>query len=372
MFLYTAKEQIVVGWSGFGSRTHGKERTLKILYVAQLATGHDRDQIWSDAFQRMGSTVVEFATYDYEYKGTGILKRFLTRLHLLSTFRQMRSDLISLVLSEEPDWIHFRLPLHFDNATLMMLKESGAVISSYYNDDPFSGRAVWGLHSMFIKCIPLYDAHFVFRKKNITEFCNEGAKRVVHCPPSYDPDYHFSNSRKQSVRYENDAVFIGHWEDDGRSEYIIRLIAEGFKTTVRGPLWDRAAKGTIIEAGAPFAPVFGEEYSRLYRTARAGICFFSTMNSDTWTRRPLEIIGSGGLLVCQRTEEAESYFADKEEAFFFSSEDELVDVLNIIINDVEYAENVKRRGYETLLSGRFSISDRIEAMIRIIHEVSGK
>jgi spore maturation protein CgeB len=112
--------------------------------------------------------------------------------------------------------------------------------------------------------------------------------------------------------------------------------------------------------------VFGAEFSKLYRNARAGICFFSKINNDLWTRRPLEIIASGGLLVCERTTEAVEHFLDGEEAYFFSSFEELVEVMKFIRDNPMQAMKVRQRGREKLLAGRYSLSDRVEEMLRQI------
>ena len=50
-------------------------------------------------------------------------------------------------------------------------------------------------------------------------------------------------------------------------------------------------------------------------------------------KRALEIVAVGGLLVCERNEEAKQYFNDRQEAYFFSSIEELVAIVKELKND---------------------------------------
>jgi len=343
---------------------------MKVVYVAQMSEDHNRDVLWLDGFERSNQlSVTGFSTYLYENKLTGILGKIQNRLHIGCVMRGMRSDLLTYIQSKRPDWVHFRLPIHFDMETVNAIKKSGAIVTSYYNDDPFSKKKVFGLHSMFIRAIPFYDAHFVFREKNIEEFLSAGAKRVYYCPPFYDPHVH-RYSENESDNYDvYDAVFVGHWEDDGRIKYVEALVAANYNVKIAGPLWDTAASGTPLQSIGPFSPVFGAEYSRLYAKAKAGICFFSKINSDYWTRRPLEIVASGGLLVCERTNEALKHFKDGEEAFFFSSIHELLTVMKFIADHPERASKIRYAGQKRLLEKQDSIDDRIQMMISVVREL---
>jgi|SaaInlStandDraft_4_1057021.scaffolds.fasta_scaffold35127_2 spore maturation protein CgeB len=342
---------------------------MKVIYVAQFSTSHDRDNIWLESFKRSGLEVIPFPIFDsYEKSLKGVTGKLYARFHFGSVMNALRSDLIRLVNRESPDWIHFRLPLHFDALTLMKLKSTGAILTCYYNDDPFSSKRVFGLHHLFIKSIPVYDAHFVFRKKNISEFLRNGAKYVEHCPPFYDQKTH-NFGVIEDRQYRFDAVFIGHWENDSRMSYIELLVSAGYKVKVAGSIWDKAVKLSILKSIAPFTPVFGKEYSRIYRNAWAGLCFFSKINNDTWTRRPLEIIASGGLLVCERTDEAETFFRDRKEAYFFSSKSELLSIMKSIKKYPDQAEQVRKQGYSRLLSGVNSIDDRVVSIEKNVQRI---
>ena len=335
---------------------------MKLIYVAQLASNHDRDKLWVDQFYNHFTDVSLFSTYPYELMMRGFMGKIQNRLHFGSIISSMRNNLINLAQKIRPDWVHFRLPIHFNSRTIRYLKKLNAITTTYYNDDPFSIKQPLGLHRLFKQTIPYYDHHFVFRKKNVTDFISYGAKSVSHLKPFYSTDKLFLGNIDKSMHFEYDAVFIGHWEADNRKPWLEKLAAQNFRVAVRGSIWSDVLDRNTNLLG-PFNLVFGDDFSKLYRSARAGICFFSKINNDQWTRRPLEIIASGGLLVCERTPESITYFQENEEAFFFSSLEELIQIVQYIRNNPDIAMQVRKRGRDRLFQEKHTLNDRITEMV---------
>jgi len=108
------------------------------------------------------------------------------------------------------------------------------------------------------------------------------------------------------------------------------------------------------------------EYRRIYSNVVAGICFFSKINNDEWTRRALEIIALGGVLVCERTNEANNYFKDREEAFFFSSIDELIDIVCELKENPEMRESVRVAGHKRLMDDGHTILARADQVYQFV------
>jgi spore maturation protein CgeB len=279
----------------------------------------------------------------------------------------MQRDLIEIVQREKPDWIHFRLPVEFDRRTILHLKALGTIATQYFNDDPFSRQAPAGFHWKFRHALPAYDAHFVYRARNVEQYRKAGAAHVEHCPPAYDPRRHVIHSPLPGPgRFLADAAFIGHFENDWRADCLDALVREGFDVVLKGGAWDRAIRGRPLGKLAPVAHAFGAEYNRIYGGVVAGLCFFSKINNDTWTERALEIVAVGGLLVCERTDEALTCFKDREEAFFFSSVDELVDIISELKARPELREQVRSAGYRRLVAGPNTIDDRAAQVLRFV------
>lgn len=331
---------------------------MKMIYVGSLATGPDRDSNWISAFKKIGCDVISFST-QIEVGRLSLIGRFQRRFNIGRANQSLQLNLLKLVATEQPIWIHFRLPIEFDRKTIQKIRSKNIIVTQYFNDDPFSTKGPIGLHWKFRHALPAYDAHFVYRKHNIASYKKAGASHVEHCPPTYDPRRHYIVGQHYSKStYLADAAFIGHWENDWRVECLEALAHQGYKVIIRGAGWDAPIKGCKIGALAPILPAFGEEYNLIYSNVVAGICFFSKINNDSWTERALEIIAVGGVLVCERTEEAQSYFKDREEAYFFSTISELIKIVHELKFDSVKRELVRSAGYARLLKGFNTIDDR--------------
>jgi spore maturation protein CgeB len=339
---------------------------MKMIYVATMAKSPDRDSGWVREFGRLGWEPIAFSSYR-PIRGDRVIDKIRRRLNVGSLNRAMQRDFLALVKHESPQWIHFRLPIEFDRRTIEAVRSMGCVVTQYFNDDPFSTRQPWGLNWKFRRALSVYDGHFVYRSHNVAAYSGAGACHVEHCPPTYDPARHHLARNPATRDFIADAAFIGHWEDDVRVPWLEALQDAGFSLVLRGGGWDAAIACTRLARHRPVEHAFGDEYARLYSNALAGICFFSKINRDAWTRRALEIIAVGGLLVCERTDEGLSHFEDRKEAFFFSSAIELIDILHELKADPARREAVRAAGHHRLLQGAHTIGDRakqIDAFVR--------
>jgi spore maturation protein CgeB len=339
-----------------------------MVYVGTLATTPDRDSCWINAFRDLGIEVVTHASEPID-SAPGLLGKISRRFHLGRANRSMQQALLARVAAEHPDWVHFRLPVEFDRGTIEKLKKMGVALTQYYNDDAFSRTAPFGFHWKFRRALTAYDGHFVFRSHNVERYRMEGAAHVEHCGPSYDPRRHFPVGSVEAVPFIADAAFIGHWENDWRVDCLDALARRGFDVILRGGGWSDAIKGRAIAALEPVTHAFGAEYNRIYSNVMAGLCFFSKINNDTWTDRAFEIVAVGGLLVCERTPEAQAHFVDRQEAFFFSSIDELLEIVSDLKANPAKRAQVRAAGYRRLLAGKNTIDFRAAQILRFVTAV---
>ena len=341
---------------------------MKMIYVGSLATEPDRDSSWIVSFRQLGYDVVPFSTIPEIYQA-GLRGRICRRLNIGSINKQIQQALIALADREKPVWIHFRLPLDFDRKTIQALKNKNIIVTQYFNDDPFSTRSPFGLHWKFRHALTAYDAHFVYRPHNIRSYKKAGAAYVEHCSPTYDPKRHFiSGSLPDASGFLADAAFIGHWENDWRVDCLDALQCNGYRVILKGGMWEEAIRGKKIGELAPISHAFGVEYNQIYANVVAGLCFFSKINNDNWTERALEIVAVGGLLVCERTDEAKTHFKDREEAYFFSSIEELISIVEELKSDPDKREEVRAAGYARLLAGANTINDRAMQVYKYVEK----
>lgn len=341
---------------------------MKMIYVATLAAAPDRDSGWIYALRKLGCQVISFCSQP-ESCGTGLRARVCRRFNIGPANKRMQNDLIAFADREQPEWIHFRLPTEFDRRTIVALRERKIILTQYFNDDPFSKASPLGLHWKFRRALTAYDGHFVYRPQNVESYRKAGAAHVEHCPPSYDPRRHFLAPLNNPNGFIADAAFIGHWENDWRVDCLDALARCGFKVILRGGNWDETIKYRLIGSLAPITHAFGKEYNYIYANVTAGLCFFSKINNDSWTERALEIVAVGGVLVCERTDEARTYFKDREEAYFFSSIDELIAILKELTTNPSKRQEVRDAGHRKLLGGPHTIDHRTAQLVRFVSSI---
>jgi spore maturation protein CgeB len=332
------------------------DRNLKMIYVASLTTNPDRDSGWINSFKHLNWDVVHFSSHITT--GSSIDAKIKKRLSFGEEYFSMKNNLINLVKKETPVWVHFRLPLEFDAKTIQIIKKLGCFVTEYFNDDPFSLKGPLGLYLKFRNALPYYDINFVYREHNIKAFLKYKAKEVFHCPPTFDLNRHYLQSNYPSEKYICDAAFIGHWEHDWRLKCMERLHESGFKILIKGGGWNNKINKSKISHLYPINHSFGTEYNDIYSSSIAGLCFFSKINRDSWTERALEIVAVGGVLVCERTDEAMTYFIDKQEAFFFSTIEELIEIVNFLKNNPYERRRVQKNAYNKLIESHNTIYDR--------------
>jgi len=342
---------------------------MKLIYVGDLKKTPDRDWGWVHAFSELGWKVTSYSSAP-KYSPS-ILGRVMRRMHWGEPARLVESGLLDLISDIKPDWVHFRLPVSFSKKTISQITAKKIIVTNYFNDDPFSPKALRFYFRRYKKALPEYDGHFVFREHNVNEYINYGARYVEHTGPTYDPAKHIYQPN-QIGDFITDVAFIGHWENDWRIECLEALHDAGFSITLAGGLWDRAVMKSKLSYLAPIRPIFGAAYGETYANVMAGLCFFSKINRDTWSRRALEIVAVGGVLVCERTNEAQAHFIEGKEALMFSSVDELVKQVAHLKRDPQLRMSIQQAGYTRLLQGKNTLLDRAIRMDQFVKRLMQK
>jgi spore maturation protein CgeB len=248
------------------------------------------------------------------------------------------------------------------------------LIVSYNNDDPFGPlysegslhlRRLW---RTFKRGIPEYDLHFVYREVTRADFLAAGARKAHVLLPYYVPEYDkpISLSSGDAERFGCDVVFVGHYEDDGRVEYIRSLVRAGIKVKLFGTGWDSDSLGDLATHFGSVRPLRGEEYRKALVAARFSLCFLSRLNRDEYTRRCFEIPACRAALLSERTEALQRLFEDGREAIYFSDSTELVSRVKMLLLDPDQLDAVRNAGFERVRRDGHSVYNRMNEMIDVV------
>jgi spore maturation protein CgeB len=342
---------------------------VKILIVADFGSPQ-RDEAISRGFSECGAEVSECRYGDILYSDN-ILVRAQLRFAIGPVLNKLTSRLCQAVDSVQPDVIFFRRPLEFTAKMLRQIRQrSKAVLCSFNNDDPFSksysDRRWRGLRA----AIKEFDIAFAFRRSNIAQYKQYGARVSELWEPFYSPWLHRPLVEDNAGAGHNGRLlFAMHAEPDLRREAVLSLVGAEIPVDIHSWNWASVfgQKDAIALNVAP--PIWGDEYARAIGNAMGTLCFFSRQNNDELTSRVFEIPACGGLLIAERNERTMELFRDGEEAVLFSDTGELVERVRELRKNPDKVTQMKHQGRERVLSSRHSVVDRCAAALNVFRQV---
>lgn len=341
---------------------------MKILIVGEGGADIHEAAV-ADACRKLGHAVETFYWKRYFGQGSAIARQWLRAQNKFiwgPRIAKLNRDILAAAAAAAPDLIFVYRGTHVAASTIAELKRRlpGCKVLGYNNDDPFSPRHPPWLWRRFIAAIPEYDMVFAYRRHNIDEFLRAGAKRADLLMPWFIPE------RDRPVApggggggFLYDVVFVGHYENDHRLDYLEALADSGINFRLFGPDWERAPKAAWLARLGPVAPVRGEDYTRALCSARIALCFFSRLNRDTYTRRCFEIPATRTMMLCEFSDDAASLFKEGEEAEFFKSPGEMLSKIRLYLGNDTLRAAVAERGFNRVRRDRHDVVSRIGQML---------
>ncbi|MDG4595653.1 MAG: glycosyltransferase [Candidatus Contendobacter sp.] len=356
---------------------------MKILLVGEYAWPWYQEAC-ARALENSGCQVIRFGWLDrfkkwLPYKAEPVYRSFWHRLQyrLLDgpTIRSINRDLIKLAVYEKPDVVWCYNAQIIYSATIHYLRKCfpNTIYCQYANDNPFSLLARQSMWRHFIASIPLFDLHYVFRKNNISDFMAHGANDV-HLLRAYfirEFDYPI-NPKDIKPNFICDVAFAGHYENDGRVEALESICKAGYKLNLYGGGWNAAlpklSLNSPLRALYPIQPVTGFDYNQALCGAKVALCFLSTLNQDTYTRRSFQIPAMQVAMLSQRTEDLSSLFIEGKEIAFFSDTTELIDKLQHLLTDDTARQSIAKAGYARVYRDGHEVSSRMKQWLDTVQE----
>ena len=343
---------------------------MKILVVGD---GHSliHEVSAANALTQLGHQVSTFYWNHYFQSRNYLINFFLkiqNKFIYGSRLTKFNADLIDYTIHLKPDMLFIYRGTHVYPKTLSDIKNliPKCHIYGYNNDDPFSlGHPFW-LWRHFLACVNLYDLLFAYRRHNVKEYMNIGAKRVELLMPWFiaEKDKPMQDFSLNQGGY--DVVFVGHFEKDDRIQYIKKLAESPFKFGLFGPNWNRAPNFNWLNKYKPILPVFGDAYRQIITSSKIGICLFSKLNRDTYTRRCFEIPAMGVFLLCQYSEDIAKIFEDKVDAVFFHDPEDMIKKTKFYLEHDDLRIKIAASGRSRVISDGHDAVSRMNYVVSFV------
>jgi spore maturation protein CgeB len=277
--------------------------------------------------------------------------------------KKINRNFLLQVKNNEYDIIFLWSAVHIYPSTMLEIKKYSIVIG-YNNDQTFSKRPPSWLFYLLRRSVPFYDQFFVYRKSDKSLIEKVGVTSSIFMP-TFDSDKIFLIA---SVDKNYDVVFIGHYENDGRDELLLKLVDQGFKVRLNGQRWEQSCYfEKLVESFGEIIPAY-DDYNEALNSAKVCLSFLSKLNNDTYTRRTLEIPATKTVMLAEYTDDQAAMFEPNVEAVYFSDHLEAIDKLKWLIVNPDLADSIAIAGYNKVLSGSNQLSHRVNDIINITQE----
>lgn len=292
--------------------------------------------------------------------------RIQYRLRFGPAVWRVNQRLIHVVRQFRPDIVWFYNVQLIAPATVKRLRKllPDAIFVQYANDNPFSKAAKPGLWRNYLASIPHFDIHFSYRHNNIADYQRHGVQEVHLLRSYFIPEEDHPESQELIPdRFKCDVVFAGHYEDDGRVEMLEAICNAGYRLNLFGGGWNAALpslhSASPLRALFPISPATGADYRYAICGAKVALCFLSTLNHDTYTRRSFQIPAMKTAMLSQYTEDLASMFVPDVEAVFFKNQPELLAKLQALIADDKNRASIASAGYARVYADGHDVRARI-------------
>lgn len=351
---------------------------MKILIASD---GHGEEThagAFTKAFRELGHEVITFTWKEYfkhypyadAYPTDGnrfksIYYRFQNKFTFGPDVLKLNKDLVKRVAIAKPDLVFIYRGTHILPGTLKRIKKMGIPVFGYNNDDPFSSKYLPYMWRHFKRCIPFYNHIFYYREKNRQDYENMGYKNISMLRSYYIKENNFQIKEVEQNQYTCDAIFIGHFENDGRDEMLRNVIESGVNFKLYGSNWQASSLYPyFVEKFGPIMPLYREDYNLALNSAKIALVFLSKLNNDTYTRRCFEIPATGTMMLAEYTDDLNhNLFTEDKEAVYFRDEQELIEKINLYTASKSKREAIAKAGYDKVHTAGHEVTDRAKQVI---------
>jgi len=218
----------------------------------------------------------------------------------------------------------------------------------------------------FLRGIGFYDVIFTTKVYNLAELKKLGARRTEFFLDAYDEKVHrpMVLTEEEKKKFSCDVGFIGTFEKE-RADSIIFLAEHGIQVVVWGNGWDKLSgchPNLIIKGES----LYGDDYPKAINATKINLNFLRKINRDEVTSRSIEIPACGGFMLAERSKRHLDFFEDNKEAVFFSSLEELLNLVKIYLADDIKRNNIAKAGRARCIISGYNHRSQLETMLEKI------
>lgn len=245
-------------------------------------------------------------------------------------------------------------------STIKSLKEQGCYIASYCNDNPFSDYYPSYFWRKYRDGVKWCDINYVYRESDLKNVEQIGSLKSKLLRSYYIKERNYYIPDDIIAIDVPEVVFVGHYEDDERTDYILSLAEYGIRVGVPRNLWENHIKES---EKVFFLDESMTNYNLILNKAKIALVFLSKINKDTYTRRCFEIPATKTMMCAPYTEDMANLFLEDNEIVFFRNKLDFINKVKYYLNHDLKRERIGKNGYSRLLSDGHDVTNRVKEII---------
>ena len=273
---------------------------------------------------------------------------------------RLRQDIRRL----SPTHVLFFNTRHIMHSTLRLIKRQNPSVKLflYMHDNPYSEHPIKNYWSNLRPQHDLFDGVLTSHSQILDRLSRDFSAKVTFVPLYFVPWLHHPLSAdKARIALQSDVVFVGHYEDDGRLDFLEDLASTGILLRVFGPNWSHLLKSKQVSESLRRAiaglPVYGARYREAISGAKIAISFLSGLNGNLHTTRNFEIPAMRVAQLAQFSEELGNFFTPGRDIEFFRTPEEFTLKAMMLLSNKAHREQIAESGFNKVWQLEVSSGD---------------
>jgi len=360
---------------------------MKILFLGEIGPGQT-SQMRMRALERLGHELLGVHTIEPWLQVSWLQRQVQRRLGRGSIVQEINRRVLEAAQAFRPDVVWAEKQEYLSVETIAALRSLGIRLV-HFTPDPYF-YPDWKRTALMDAAIGAFDVLLYCKAYERADYEALG-KPLIYMPLGYCDEVH-RPLPSDDLRWACAVGFLGGWEP--RREQMLHAVAAAcVDLKIWGAAWDfmrdgrwtlrrymvlkqlagdepfRIARDPVIAAALQGGEVYADDYARALTNARIGVGFLRTAWPDQHTTRTFEIPACGSMLIADRTQEHEEFFAEGKEAEYFGSEEELVDKVQFYAGNEAARLAIARAGLVRCETGRYAYIHRLADVLAEIEKL---
>lgn len=314
------------------------------------------------ALQRIGQDVHTFQVENF-LGGPRIMNTLRLRYPRGPFVSSINRALLEHIDKVRPEIVILDKPMFFTPQTIQRIKDQGAKVVIYMQDNPFGPRNDGGWQQ-FYRIYPMADLLCAIREADVKRYRAQSLP-YIQTMFSYEPSVHFPPEPAWGDKdREYDISYIGHPHEQ-RPAFLLQLAEQyGLPISISGNGWDNVLNDSQKKKYLRNGFLKGAAYRQTIWRSKVNLSFVTQLNEDDIAHKSIEIAASGGFLLALRTPGHQACFEEDKEAVFFSTVDECAEKARYYLDHPIQREEIARRGHARAMQSLYSNDAQLTRILK--------